>query len=178
MGQGRNALPLARRGCQVTGIDTSQVAVDLVNRLAAEENLPLEAILQDFLTYEPTRSFDVVLCFGLMQMLDLAGLRLAGGAPAPLDPARRRAVPDGLAHGGSRLRSPVSRNGSGAARRSFRSPDGEAHRLFLEKGKSSSFFSGGRSSITGRDWASSTNTVPGKQERHGEVEAVLIRPRK
>ena len=71
IGQGRNALPLARRGCQVTGIDTSQVSVDTVNRLAAAEDLPMEAILQDFLRYEPDRSFDVVLCFGLMQMLDL-----------------------------------------------------------------------------------------------------------
>jgi len=73
VGQGRNVLSLARRGCQVTGIDTSQVAVDTVNRIAGKENLPLEAHLQDFIYYEPDRAYDVALCFGLMQMLDLQG---------------------------------------------------------------------------------------------------------
>ena len=73
VGQGRNALSLGRRGCQVTGIDTSAVAVDTVNRIAREENLPVTALLKDYISYEPERSFDVVLCFGLMQVLDLAG---------------------------------------------------------------------------------------------------------
>ncbi len=111
IGQGRNALPLARRGCHVTGIDTSQVAVDTVTRLAAEVNLPLEAHLQNFMDYEPDRSFDVVLCFGLMQMLNLQECA-AGRPPSSLDQAGRGVVPDGLAYGRPLLRYPVQGMGT------------------------------------------------------------------
>lgn len=177
VGQGRNALPLARRGCRVTGIDTSGVAVDLVNRLAGEENLPLEAILQDFLQYEPDRSFDVVLCFGLMQMQDLAGCaslveRLhhwirPGGALFLTawhmeDPAFGRLCKEWERRSG----------------RSFRSPDGQVNRLFLEKGEILKLFFRWEVIHHWEGMGKLHEHGLGKRERHGEVEAVLIRPRK
>ena len=177
IGQGRNALPLARAGCQVTGIDTSQVAVDTANHLAAEENLPLEAVLQDFRTYEPPRSFDAVLCFGLMQTLDLAGCaslveRLhhwtrPGGALFLVAWNNEDPSFDTLVAEWERRSA-----------RSFRSPDGDAHRLFLEKGEVLKLFF--RWGIV-HHWEGLGKLHKhgtGKRERHGEVEAVLLRPKK
>jgi len=69
VGQGRNALPLARRGVLVTGIDPSQVAVETVVKAAEQESLPVEAIQSGYAAYQTEEPFDAVLCFGLMQML-------------------------------------------------------------------------------------------------------------
>jgi SAM-dependent methyltransferase len=161
----------------VTGIDTSQVAVDTVNRQAEKEDLPLKAINQDFVRYEPERSFDVVLCFGLMQMQDLAGCaslveRLhhwtrPGGtlfltAWHVEDPAFERLVKEWERRSG----------------RSFRSPDGEVNRLFLEKGEILKLFFRWEVVHHWEGMGKLHKHGLGKQERHGEVEAVLLRPRK
>jgi hypothetical protein len=57
VGQGRNAVYLARRGLTVFGIDPSRVAVDAVNALAQTESLPLAAEQADFNTHVPRVDF-------------------------------------------------------------------------------------------------------------------------
>jgi len=69
IGQGRNALPLARAGLQVTGVDPSGAAIAQVREQAAAANLDLSLVQTDFADFEPEASFDAVLCFGLLQIL-------------------------------------------------------------------------------------------------------------
>lgn len=52
MGQGRNALYLARQGWAVTGIDVADEAVALARRQATTAGLPLTAVVQDDSTYD------------------------------------------------------------------------------------------------------------------------------
>jgi tellurite methyltransferase len=177
IGQGRNALPLARRGCQVTGIDTSQVSVDTVNRLAAAEDLPVEAILQDFFRYEPDRSFDVVLCFGLMQMLDLQG------CASLIERLHHWTRPGGaLFLTAWNLDDPsfdnLCREWERRSARTFRSLDGEMNRLFLESGEILKLFFRWEVIHHWEGLGKLHKHGTGKRERHGEVEAVLVRPRK
>ena len=47
MGQGRNALHLARHGWHVTGVDRSAVAIELARRAAAAERLALTTVHAD-----------------------------------------------------------------------------------------------------------------------------------
>ena len=52
MGQGRNALYLARQGWQVTGIDVADEAVALARQQATAAGLALTAVVQDDSTYD------------------------------------------------------------------------------------------------------------------------------
>jgi tellurite methyltransferase len=69
IGQGRNAFPLARAGQQVTGIDPSETAIRQVQEAVKSEGLSLRAVQVRFQDFDPPEPFDVVLCFGLLQML-------------------------------------------------------------------------------------------------------------
>jgi len=60
-GEGRNAVWLAERGWQVTGVDFSSVAIDRARRMAAERGVDVEWIHADILEWEPARTFDLVL---------------------------------------------------------------------------------------------------------------------
>jgi SAM-dependent methyltransferase len=48
-GEGRNAVWLAERGWQVTGIDFSEVAIERARRLAADRGVPAEFVVADVL---------------------------------------------------------------------------------------------------------------------------------
>jgi SAM-dependent methyltransferase len=52
MGDGRNALLLAEKGLEVTGIDISKVALEKARAKAAEKGLKLDAQEQDLFTYD------------------------------------------------------------------------------------------------------------------------------
>lgn len=69
IGQGRNALPLAREGRRVTGIDPASVAVEQAREQAAAAGVELDLWQGDVLDYDPPGPYDAVLCFGLMQIL-------------------------------------------------------------------------------------------------------------
>jgi SAM-dependent methyltransferase len=69
VGQGRNALPAARAGLSVTGVDPSGVAIEQARERAAAAGVALDLWQGDVLDYEPTAPFDAVFCFGLMQVL-------------------------------------------------------------------------------------------------------------
>jgi SAM-dependent methyltransferase len=176
VGQGRDALPLARAGYEVLGIDTSQVSVDTVNRLAKEEDLPLEAQLHDFMDFEPARSFDVVLCFGLMQMLDLRG------CASLVERLHHWTRPGGTLfmtawHRDDPSFDTLCREWEKRSGRSFRSPDGKKNRLFLDEGEILKLFFRWEVAHHWEGLGKFHKHGEGKRERHGEVEAVLIRPR-
>ena len=60
-GEGRNAVWLAERGWQTTGVDFSDVALAKAERLAESRSVEVEWVLADVLEYEPERgSFDLV----------------------------------------------------------------------------------------------------------------------
>ncbi len=60
-GQGRDAIALARIGYDVTGVDSSRVGIEQMNRIASEEKLMLEGIVADIYEFKNFRSFDIVL---------------------------------------------------------------------------------------------------------------------
>jgi SAM-dependent methyltransferase len=170
-------VPLARQGCQVTGLDTSRVAVDTVNELAAADKLPLEAVRQDFRQYEPPRNFDVVLCFGLMQLLDLQG------CASLVERLHHWTRPGGSLfltawHMDDPSFDTLCDTWERRSARTFRSPDGSSHRLFLESGEILQLFFRWDVIHHREGLGKPHRHESGKEERHSEVEAVLIRPMK
>ncbi len=174
-GQGRNSLPLARRGCRVTALDPSAVALETIGKQAATEDLTIDFVQQDFMDFEPTGVYDVILCFGLMQILryqECASLVtrlhqwLKSGGTLFLtawhveDPSF------------ARLAKEWERMGI----RSFRSPDGEKYRLFLEKGEVLKLFFRWHAVHHWEGLGAEHRHGDGPQERHGDIEAVLTRP--
>ncbi len=64
MGEGRNAVFLAKKGHRVLGVDISSVAIRKAQRLARENNVKIKPLLaslkkQDF----PENHFDAIICF-------------------------------------------------------------------------------------------------------------------
>jgi SAM-dependent methyltransferase len=65
-GPGRNAIWLARRGWQVTGVDASAVGLGQARTRALREGLSLHLVQADLLSYEPPRAgFDLVVVANL-----------------------------------------------------------------------------------------------------------------
>jgi 2-polyprenyl-3-methyl-5-hydroxy-6-metoxy-1,4-benzoquinol methylase len=64
MGEGRNAVFLARKGFNVTGIDISSVAVRKAQLLAKEVGVRIEGVTIPVEEYRPPKElFDAVICF-------------------------------------------------------------------------------------------------------------------
>lgn len=77
MGQGRNALWLARRGFRVEGIEPSEPARALVAELAAQEGLKIAAHAGTFQEFDAEQaSFGAVLALGLIPILSRDELAL------------------------------------------------------------------------------------------------------
>ncbi|HKI83197.1 MAG TPA: methyltransferase domain-containing protein, partial [Candidatus Krumholzibacteria bacterium] len=77
MGQGRNALWLARRGFRVEGIEPSETARAAVQEVAAMEGLPLGVHANRFQEFDAGEaSFGTVLALGLIPILSWAELQL------------------------------------------------------------------------------------------------------
>ncbi|MEP2669377.1 MAG: class I SAM-dependent methyltransferase [Cyclobacteriaceae bacterium] len=60
-GQGRDALPLARMGYEVTGIDYSTVGIRQMERIAKREGLKLTGIVRDIYEMKNFSNFDFIL---------------------------------------------------------------------------------------------------------------------
>lgn len=60
-GQGRNAIPLARLGFSVTGIDTSTVGIQQMNRIAKIKNLSLDGKIADIFEINNFAEYDYIL---------------------------------------------------------------------------------------------------------------------
>ena len=85
-GEGRNAVWLAERGWQVTGVDFSDVALAKAAELAASRGVEVDWLVADVLDYRPeARAFDLVAVLYLQLPRDelLHALESAAGAVAP-----------------------------------------------------------------------------------------------
>ncbi len=60
-GQGRNAIPLARMGFEIIGLDNSTIGIQQLNEKAKKENLPLEGMVADIFEYDNYQEFDFIL---------------------------------------------------------------------------------------------------------------------
>lgn len=69
-GQGRDALPLARAGHAVTGVDLSPSGVAAMVDAAKAEGLDVTGHVADITDYTPKGQFDVVLVDRTLHMLD------------------------------------------------------------------------------------------------------------
>ena len=68
MGEGRNALFLAKNGFEVDGCDISEVAIKKAQELAKENNVRINAFVADLETYAlPKDTYDVIACFYYLQ---------------------------------------------------------------------------------------------------------------
>jgi len=64
MGEGRNALYLAKLGYDVLGVDISEVGVARAESLASENQLSIDTLVIDLDTYTvPENEFDLIACF-------------------------------------------------------------------------------------------------------------------
>jgi SAM-dependent methyltransferase len=65
-GEGRNAVWLAERGWQVTGVDFSPVGLDKARRMAAEREVDVDWVQADVVEWDPpATTFDLVIIFYL-----------------------------------------------------------------------------------------------------------------
>lgn len=176
IGQGRNALPLARAGCAVTGIDPSSESVRIVVAAAADEGLALEAIRTGFQDYRPDRPFDAILCFGLLQILDPAQVG------ALVDRCDRWLVPGGLLyltawHTGDPSCERRRQEWAEVAPGCFRSPDDPpVHRFYLAPEAIRGLFAGWDFPVHRETMGPWHRHAGGPRERHGEVEAIARKP--
>jgi SAM-dependent methyltransferase len=63
-GYGRHAIALAKKGLLVTAVDNLEEYIKEINETATQENLPIEAIKADIITYPATGLYDLALCMG------------------------------------------------------------------------------------------------------------------
>ena len=85
-GEGRNAVWLAERGWEVTGVDFSDVALAKAAELAASRGVEVDWVVADVLEYEPEpRAYDLVavLYLQLRREALLRAIRGAANAVAP-----------------------------------------------------------------------------------------------
>jgi 2-polyprenyl-3-methyl-5-hydroxy-6-metoxy-1,4-benzoquinol methylase len=68
MGEGRNAVFLAKNGFDVDGCDISEVAIEKTKILAKEHNVKLNAFVADLEEYRiPNNKYDLITCIYYMQ---------------------------------------------------------------------------------------------------------------
>ncbi len=69
VGEGRNALFLARQGFSVLGIDAAPTAIERLEEEAKKEHLPLRGKVADISHYQFHQHFDLILAIGLLHFL-------------------------------------------------------------------------------------------------------------
>ena len=68
MGEGRNAVFLAKNGFDVDGCDISETAIKKAQELAKENSVNINAFVADLETYKlPKDTYDVIVCFYYLQ---------------------------------------------------------------------------------------------------------------
>ena len=76
-GQGRDALPIARMGHQVLGVDISRTGVSQMLKEAEQEGLDVHSVVADVVEYQPSGQFDVIILDRVLHMLSDDDDRLA-----------------------------------------------------------------------------------------------------
>ncbi len=68
MGEGKDAVFLAKNGYEVDGCDISEVAIKKAYKLAEENNVKINALVVDLEKYEiPGGNYDLIICFYYLQ---------------------------------------------------------------------------------------------------------------
>lgn len=68
-GEGRNTIYFAQNGFAVTGVDTSLVGLQKMERWAKEINVDIEAIQANIIDYKLKSTYDVIFSTGTLQYL-------------------------------------------------------------------------------------------------------------
>lgn len=63
-GYGRHAIALAKKGIVVTAVDNLGDYIDEIKLVAEKDNLPLQAVKHDVITYPLDADFDLAICMG------------------------------------------------------------------------------------------------------------------
>lgn len=175
VGQGRHALALARRGFEVTGLDTCSTAIDVTQDLATQEGLSLQLRQGNVFDLSVAEgSFDAILLFGLFQCLTRTqNARLA-------EIVTDRAAPSGLVfvtawHIGDPSYETAQKNAEPLADGSFRLADGEA-RSYLQPNEILQLFSGWTVVHHWEGFGPWHRHGDGEPQRHGLVELVARAP--
>ena len=63
-GYGRHTIALARKGVLVTAVDNLEDYIDEIKRIANDEQLPVISMKENIVGYQPTDTFDLVICMG------------------------------------------------------------------------------------------------------------------
>jgi tellurite methyltransferase len=71
-GEGRNAFFLAGSGCRVTAVDRSESGIQKLRALAHREDVLLEAVVEDIVTFPITGRWDLIMAHGVIDYLDNA----------------------------------------------------------------------------------------------------------
>ena len=69
-GDGRNAIPLARAGFDVTAIDISKSGVQKLTTLAEREGLQIQAKVADMIAYKIPRKYDLIISHGCLHFFE------------------------------------------------------------------------------------------------------------
>ena len=68
-GDGRNAIPLARAGFEVSAIDISKAGIGKLKKITTSENLPIKASLEDMARFEFSGQYDLIVAQGSLHLM-------------------------------------------------------------------------------------------------------------
>jgi tellurite methyltransferase len=69
-GDGRNAIPLARAGFDVTAIDISQAGIQKLNTMSRRESLSIQTSVADMTTYKIREKYDLIISHGCLHFVE------------------------------------------------------------------------------------------------------------
>jgi len=173
VGQGRNALPLARQGLRVTGLDLSESAVEMTRQRARDAGLDLDLWCGDVHDYAPREPFDAVLVLGLLMTLEPSETRRL------LVRIASWSRPDALLfvtawHTGDPRFAAMAESATSVVPGCFRLPGGEL-RTFLRPDEILDLVSGWEVAHHWEGLGPWHQHGTGPRERHGEVHLVARR---
>jgi len=173
VGQGRNALLLAERGCRVVGIDPSMVAIEQTSAAAAAAGIDVDLHHLSAHDFEAEEKFDAVLCFGLMQILSRADCA-----------SLIHRIYDWTKHGSALYLSAwhvddpsydrISELWEKVGLHSFRSPEGE-YRTYLARGVIRNLFRNWKTIHHHEGMGALHSHGDGAEHQHGDIELVAVR---
>src|SRR3989344_4867564 len=68
-GEGGTSIELAKKGFDVTCIDISKTAIELIKKEAMKKNIKINAICADLEDYEITENYDIIIANGFFHFL-------------------------------------------------------------------------------------------------------------
>ena len=74
-GEGRNALFLARKGFEVTGVDISKEAVDKFIGFAEKEKLRVKGVVSDIIDFRIREKYKAIICVATLHLVSKEKVR-------------------------------------------------------------------------------------------------------